>query len=133
MTESPQAVVAYIEDLLDQGRTIKNPSLDQVEQAIRALNGGNRTIVTVAIGRDAHLAVGGGSDDRYVVYATFDNVTFHNLQGQRTENGTVLLNVGGQEGEYPAKTIVEIEVALTAARSFSRNARLDPSLNWVEE
>ena len=119
--------------LSDQGYAIKQPSPDQIEQAVRELNGDNKTLVPVGIGGEAHLAVGGGADGQYVVYATFDNQTFHNLLGHADEAGTVLLNVGGQEGEYPANTVVGIDVALVAVKSFSRDRGLDPSLNWREE
>jgi hypothetical protein len=55
------------------------PSWQQIETAIRALDGKRRTMVTLGADGESHLAVGGGSSNRYVVYMTFDNMHFLNL------------------------------------------------------
>ena len=51
---------------------IAHPSPEDIEAAIKALDGKHRTTVTITR-NDAHLAVGGGTGGQYVVYATFDN------------------------------------------------------------
>lgn len=76
---------------------------------------------------EQHLAVGGGSG-RYVVYATFDNCDFLNLLAATVDDGSVLLNAGGQEGDYSARQIVDLTQAEKAARAFFAGLRLDPRL-----
>ena len=46
------------------------------------------------------------------------------------KEGVVLLNAGGQEGDYPAKQIVSLDQALAAGREFFDKRRLDPAQTW---
>ena len=78
------------------------------------------------------MAVGGG-DERFVVYATSDNEEFHNLIGSGDPNRTSSLFVGGQEGDYPAHTIVDIDQALAAAKTFAETGKLDAELRWESQ
>ncbi|MDC3982186.1 Imm1 family immunity protein [Polyangium jinanense] len=111
---------------------VDRPSWDDVDKAIRRLDAKTYTIVTVQGPGEQHLAIGGGSG-RYIVYATFDNCEFWNLLSTDSTNGMVLLNAGGQEGDYPAAQIVDQEQARTAARTFLLDLRLEPSLRWERQ
>ena len=110
-----------------------SPSLDDIERAIRRLDGEIFSLVTVAGKGDAHLAIGGGSLDQYVVYATYDNEKFFRPLSAKEGAETVHLVAGGQPGDYPAHTIINLEASLTAARTFAESGTLDPSLTWFEE
>lgn len=114
----------------DEGDDIPAPSWQQIEAAIRDLDGKRRTIVTLAAEAESHLTIGGGSSNRYVVYMTFDNMEFHNLlSGDRAEQ-VVKLFVGGQDGLYPDNTVIDITLALKAARGFAETGQPDPSCKW---
>jgi hypothetical protein len=76
-----------------------NPSWSDVEVAIRNLDGMVRSTVTLLSEGDAHLTVGGGENGQFVVYATIDNLNFFRLAGDDRSSGTVILFVGGQEGD----------------------------------
>lgn len=111
---------------------VEFPSLDQVEQAVKHLDAERHSLVTLEAGGEAHMAIGGGGG-RFIVYATFDNETFHNLLAGGDSEQMVTLFVGGQDGEYPAKTVVSEEAALTAAKTFAESGKLDPALSWEEQ
>jgi hypothetical protein len=114
----------------DVGKQVCNPTWDQIEGAIHALDGKTRTLVTMGGEGEAHMAIGGGKDGRYVCYATFDNEIFHNLLNPSKQEGIVMLVAGGQEGDYSAKMIVDLDAVLAAARTFAENGELDQSVEW---
>ena len=119
--------------VIDKGTEIKSPSVADIERAVHTLDGEEYTLVTVEAEGETHLAVGGGIAGRYVVYATFDNMTFHNLLGPGDKSDTVYLTAGGQEGDYPGNSIVDLETALAAALTFAESGKLDPRLTWEED
>lgn len=108
------------------------PSCDEVSKAIERLDAKAFTMVTIQGPGEQHLAVGGGAG-RYVVYATFDNCDFWNLLAATVDDRTVLLNAGGQEGDYPACQIVDLDQAQRAARAFFEGLQLEPSLRWQKQ
>jgi hypothetical protein len=65
------------------------------------------------------MAVGGGDSGRYVVYATFDNANFFTLLSLDQSEGKLLLFVAGQEGDYDKEIVVDLQSALTAAKTFA--------------
>jgi hypothetical protein len=111
-------------------RTISNPSLEGIEEAIGKLDGDRTTLVMLATGSQAHMAIGGGKD-AYIVYVTFNNQTFYSLSIPAGDD-QIKLVVGGQEGEYPASLCVSLEKALAAARTFATSGELDRSLSWIK-
>jgi hypothetical protein len=115
----------------DEDEDVTNPSWQQIEFAIRALDGKKRTIVTLSAGGEWHLAVGGGSSNRYVVYMTFDNMSFLNLLSREKADRTVTLFVGGQDSLFPDNTVVDIALALRAAKAFAETGQADPSCKWA--
>ena len=116
----------------NEGDLIENPNWNQIEAAIRDLNGKNKTMVTLG-DDDTYITIGGGESGKYVVSVTFDNMNFHNLVHSSKPNQVEKLVAGGQEGLYPAKMCVDLLHALLAARTFAEAGRLDPLLSWEED
>lgn len=111
---------------------IDDPSWDDVLKAIRRLDATTFTMVTIERPGEQLLAGGGGAG-QYVVYATYDNVEFWNLLSSTVDERTVLLNAGGQEGDYPARQIVDLLAAETAARAFFVEGQLESALAWEKQ
>ena len=109
---------------------VSDPSWEDIESAIRKLDGNVHTIVGLQGEGEAHLIVGGGSCGRYLVYATFDNVHFSTLSTGQAAQSKVLLYVGGQVGDYADNLIVDMAGALSAARMFAESGELDSALPW---
>jgi Immunity protein Imm1 len=105
---------------------------EDVERALNRLDAHEYTIIAIQADGEAHLVIGGGAG-HYVVYATFDNNEFWNLLSAQTSARVVLLNVGGQEGDYLTKQVVTVDLAVAAAKTFFLHGELDPSLLWERQ
>jgi immunity protein Imm1 of predicted polymorphic toxin system len=117
-------------DDLDSSERL-NPSWNDIETAIRGLDGQTRTMVVLGIGNPVpHMGIGGGTNGQYILYETPDNLTFHNLINPNADQSKVRLIAGGQESEYRAKLCVGLAEVLRAAKSYAESGQLDPTLNW---
>ena len=103
-----------------------------LESVLDRLDARTHTIITIQGEGEQHLTIGGGAG-QYVVYATFDNDQFWNLLRSQPASGTILLNAGGQEGDYPAEQVVTKEQARAAGLVFLHAGRLDPSQQWQKQ
>jgi hypothetical protein len=119
----------YISKMHDASGVVDNPSWQVIEAAINALDGKLRTVITISGEGEAHMAVGGGDSGQYVVYATFDNANFFTLLSLDQSEGKLLLDVG-QEGYYDKQIVVDLQSALTAAKTFAEHGRIDTTLEW---
>lgn len=117
---------------LNDGWHFDHPSWDDVENAIVRLDAKTYTLVTIQGVGEQHMGIGGGAG-HYVVYATFDGNDFWNLLNSETKDGLVLLNAGGQEGEYSRKQVLDLQSVLIAARAFFSDSRLDSGLQWERQ
>jgi hypothetical protein len=104
----------------------------EIEKVIKELDGKYRTLVTLETDGEAHLAIGGGLD-KFIVYLTFDNEVFYYLCGFAKSNLEESLVVGGQEGLYPAKFCVEIDLILQVAKTFAEFGTMDQTVVWEKE
>ena len=79
------------------------------------------------------MAVGGGGSSGFIVYATFDESTFHQLVNPvEPEDETITVVAGAQPGTYPRRHLVSVEAALHAAQVFATTGRLAEDLTWTE-
>lgn len=108
---------------------IDSASATDLDRVLDRLDALTYTLITIQSEGEKHLAIGGGNG-QYVVYATFDNEVFWNLLSTNPGTGTVLLNAGGQEGDFPAERIVGREQARAAGRAFLAAGQLDVGQRW---
>lgn len=113
----------------------ENPSWDDIENAIRRLDGETCTLLILGIGdvEVPHMAIGGGEGGQYIVYTTPDNMTFHKLINPKAPPGKCLLVAGGQRGSYDRKLCVGLEEALRAARTYAETGQQDSTLVWEKQ
>jgi hypothetical protein len=109
---------------------LSNPSWPAIETAIRDLDGEHRTIATIEGTGAVRLVVGGGSQGKYIVWATFDNEKFHTLLSTERSTEKILLRIGGQNGDYQKEMVVDIGAALKAAKTFYEFGKLNEELDW---
>lgn len=117
----------------NEGEVIANPNWNQIESAIRELDGNTKTLVTLGEDDENYITIGGGNGGKYIVSVTFDNLEFHNLVDLSKPPQTETLVVGGQEGIYPAKMCVDLLRCLLAARTFAESKKLDSLLSWERD
>lgn len=111
---------------------IDAPSFDDVNRALDRLDAKTYTMLTLQGVGEQHMTIGGGAG-RYVVYATSDNEEFWNLLSPGAGDDIVLLNVGGQQGDYPARQVVDLVQARAAARKFFEQQQRDPDQKWERQ
>jgi hypothetical protein len=114
---------------------IQAPDWPSVEKAIRELNNQNRNdvyLIPNSHDRETYLAVGGGAG-RYLVTGSVQSERFPTLiHPKKPPTPKELLVVGGQEGDYPGNWIVDLEMALQAARVFYESGNFGDGMNWQE-
>jgi hypothetical protein len=110
----------------------QNPSLDDFMRAFDALDANERTMLCLYSSKSRHLTIGGG-DGKYVVYASLPKDEFWNLLSDIAENRTIMVNAGGQEGDFPARKVVDEMRARRAGTAFMRDGELDQSLRWERQ
>ena len=113
---------------------VHEPSWADVEAAIRALNGRDLNDLYLNLDDPTWMGIGGG-DGKYLVSATFGLGTGHErhfVACDRTKTASRPTNivVGGQLSDYPAHQIVDLKIALAAARTFVHNGSLSDDVDW---
>jgi hypothetical protein len=78
------------------------------------------------------MAIGGGEDGQYIVYATPDNQRFYKVVNPKAPPGKRLLVAGGQRGDYDRKICIGLADAITAAKMYAETGQYDPTLFWEE-
>ena len=112
-------------------REVTNPNWEQIETAIRRLDGKTCTLVILGVGDPVpHMAIGGGGDGKYIVYATMDNLSFQTLVNPSAPPGKCMLVAGGQAGDYALKICVGLQEALLAAKTYAETGEVDSGLTW---
>ena len=113
----------------------QNPTWADIEAAIRRLDGETCTLVCLGIGEPPvpHMAIGGGTAAKYIVYHTQDNRTFYNLINPEPAAGRCLLKAGGQFGDYELRLCVGLKEALRAARTYAQTGQSDATLTWERQ
>jgi hypothetical protein len=119
-----------------RNQIVMNPTWDQVEAAVRRLDNAcfnDLYLQPDAANSEIYLCVGGGSG-RYVLAGVLAGDRFPTLiDHDRPAEPAELIRVGGQEGDYPANVVHDLEVTLTAVRAFWATGRFDGSgLRWEE-
>jgi hypothetical protein len=120
------------EGVLNHEWRVERASSADFDHALDRLDARTHTMITIKADEERHLTIGGGAG-QYVVYATFDGEVFWNLLRSQPTVGMVLLNAGGQQGDFPAAQVVDKEQARAAGRAFLDACRLDPTQQWGKQ
>ena len=106
---------------------------DLVGDLIRSLDGHDRTHVSLGDAR-AHLVCGGSAARGLVLHVRLDGEIHQLLStGAGRADETVELVAAGQPGEYAARFVVDLDTALSAARTFVAEVALDASFEWEQQ
>lgn len=114
----------------DQGE-LANPPVTEVRRRIDDLNGHDRTLVTLDRGGE-YLAIGGSAEHGLVVYIEGGQGTelWQALSPGTSSEETVLVVSGGQPGDYPARIVTTLEVALSAATAYAESGGRSSDVRW---
>ncbi|WP_322418009.1 hypothetical protein [Mesorhizobium huakuii] len=114
-------------------REMDFPKLSDVYDVIDMLDAKTRTILSL-YGRDGSFLTIGGGAGQYVVYASMSDEQLWNLHPiDAKSDRKIILNAGGQEGEYSSHQIVGKETVIQSAASFFFHGTLEPSNQWEKQ
>lgn len=102
---------------------------DELVRLIDRLDGQRYTIVRLQGDPEHDLTVGGGGKE-FIVYASLGADEFAILLNPAGGERLIILNVGGQEGEYRTDEVVDKGSALACASTFLRTQQLDQGFQW---
>ncbi len=119
----------------------KNPTWEQIENAIRRMDRQELSLVLLGHAKDSpYMAIGGGYDEEretnpqlFICCVTDPDLSNHTLIDPSKGVEQVYVVTGGQEGDFPARMAVSLELVLRAARAFAERGELTPSLHWVHD
>ncbi len=120
------------EGVFTENEIIAAPTENDAKRVIEALDANIHTLVCFGDEGALHMVVGGGNGN-YVVYAAFSGQEFWNLISDTSESRKILINAGGQEGDYPVRQVVKKPQVLQAAMTFFRSGKLDETLRWEKQ
>lgn len=131
--------MSFVKTMNTDVGTVVNPTWDDVEKAIVDLNAKDMTLIMLAPARpkgppdgESQMGIGGGKDNRCVVFMTDDNLSFWNLEDPAGRaDKRVLMLVGGQEGDYREAQCVPRAWALEAAREYFKSGGRADGLPWT--
>ena len=133
MSSALEALLKRADNLLCNDEEIDAPTIDDLDRIIEALDAKIRTMVSL-YGQDGSFLSIGGGEGQYVVYVSLpDEQLWNLLSNQENRKGVVLLNAGGQEGDFPCRQVVDKPRALRAARTFFIKGQLDTALQWERQ
>jgi hypothetical protein len=115
--------------------SIENPTLGEFERAIEQLDGSTFTMLSIATQRAEgtwSLTIGGGPGG-YVVIAQCSDGRSWNLKRLGADAARVMVNAGGQEGDFHASQVVTKTEVLAAGRHFWSTGELDRAQPWKED
>jgi hypothetical protein len=110
------------------------PSWNDVEEAIRALNADDLNDVYLEGPEEARMVIGGGAG-RYLISVDVPNSEvvvkhFSPVNAAADSNELIELVVAGSLGEWFATELVDLDVALAAARSYYEDGTLTDVVRW---
>jgi hypothetical protein len=134
--------MSYVATLTTDAEEVRNPTREDVERAIDTLDSTHVTLVVLAPRSpdgspegEHHMAIGGGKDDRCVVYITKDNLGFWNLEdpSKASSMTRVMMVAGGQDGDYREAQCVPKQWAKRAASVYFEHGIPAPDLPWKRD
>jgi hypothetical protein len=110
------------QDFWSQGKyeecTIDDPKLSIIMEALGALDGISRTMISLTYKEDCFLLVAGPCCGGYLVNGTLNNKDFFSPKNANAEPIRVSCFIGGQDGVYRAEQFVPKQIAEMAATYF---------------
>ncbi|HQP89246.1 MAG TPA: Imm1 family immunity protein [Thermoanaerobaculia bacterium] len=110
--------------------TVEEPTAKDVEELFEQLDGERIDSCVLEISDENYLGVAWGGG--FVVSIRTPGISYQ-LVGDASATGDVVIRMGGQDSDAPARLVTEKPRALKAAKYYLESGSPDPSLTWEEE
>ena len=132
-----QVQCVYVEDRIGNKVNdveIHDPTLKQVVQAVRRLNGKNTTMVTMEL-EGKRLCIAGGTKGRYVAELTYgiDDAFYtllHSREPVKPGGSEVELVTGQQAVTAPGREVLDLRTVMKAVEHFANHGTMCSTLIW---
>jgi hypothetical protein len=114
---------------------VERPPLEQVIDAVTALDGGEMDTVSVTLDNGDSMDVGGGKDDQYKCHARTRG-SFYDLVNPllpQDMGDTVMIMMNQEGNSFPRCCIVSREMVMVAIECFCTRGELASSLTWTDK
>ena len=117
-----------------QEEVVNNPDWSQILATISRLDAEQFTQVILSIGEEDFILVGGGKGRYNVCVGQTDDQYYKLMDLQKPSDKTEQLVTGGQSGNFPAQTVVNIQLATQAIQTyFNEKGKMDTGLIWRKD
>jgi hypothetical protein len=104
--------------------------LVEVKDAIERLNGETKTGVVLKKDDTNYMIVGGGKDNKYVVYAHVNARMYIMANKFDVPKPSLEMIVGGKKKIFPSKRCLNLKMVLEGAKHFADRGTLAQTFNW---
>lgn len=113
---------------------ISAPEQSQIEASIARLDADRFTQVILSVGEEDFLLVGGGNGRFNICVGQSDDQYYTLMDLAKPPHAIEQLVTGGQQGNFPAQSIVSIQLATRAMQTyFNENGKMDTGLKWSKD
>jgi hypothetical protein len=113
----------------DKGKEINVFSFSKVRKLLDRLD--QETYTEIIIGNENNFLTVGGGNGNYIVFYTKDENYYNLLNNNCTnEMEELSLVIGGQEGTFPKRQIVNYDLMIKACENYYRTKEMDQNLIW---
>jgi len=112
---------------------IDDPGLSTVMEALNALDGMHRTMMSLSWNPKCILLVGGPCNGGYLVNGTLNYEDFFSPRNANAEPIQLTCFIGGQDGVYRAEQFVPKLMAENAIAYFCKNRDFSPDIDWYSQ
>jgi hypothetical protein len=95
------------------------------------LNGSSEDTLSIEYPDHGSMLIGGGPERFIAVCFLPDGASLHAEKNK--EEGMVLIQVGGQIGDYPARNVLDRVTAVEVAKDYLRDHTMATSLAWIRD
>lgn len=130
--------VMFIKNIIEEGTSLRDKDdivtecteLVQVKRAIDKLDGVNKTAVVLKLDEDNLMIVGGGANNKYVVFAKVGGKNYYMANKFDIKKEPMTINVAKNKSKYPSRRCFGIDMVLESAKHFAHRGTLAQTFNW---
>ncbi|WP_204101856.1 MULTISPECIES: hypothetical protein [Spirulina sp. CCY15215] len=118
--------------LVDKGLPYQCNELNQVKDAIKRLDGVEKTMLILSVDDDVYMTIAGGNNGRYICEITNEreDSMFALLSTSKNPVSKVAIVAGKQEGLYDSSLCLSLNEVFEASEFFCIYGKKNPNQCW---
>ncbi|MGI6589892.1 MAG: hypothetical protein ACOX1V_04515 [Candidatus Iainarchaeum sp.] len=128
----------FIKNIIEEGVSSKDKDdivtectkLVQVKEAIERMDGVNKTAVVLQLDENNLMIVGGGADNKFVVFAKLGGKDYYMANKFDSKKDFFNITVAKKKHKYPSRRCFGIDTVLESAKHFAHRGTLTQVFTW---